>query len=81
MVINLAICGDWAGNVACHDETDKLGISYTAGGTNCATSYGTQLSYSGTSSPPAIPNIDVNNPDDPRLTDLQWVLGCIRVFE
>jgi hypothetical protein len=81
MVINLAICGDWAGNVACNDGADKLGISYTAGGTNCATSYGTQLSYSGTSSPTTVPNIDVNNPDDPRLADLQWVLGCVRVFE
>jgi len=82
MVINLAICGDWAGNVACNDNTDKLGISYATGPTNCATSYGTQLSYSGpSSSPTTVPNIDVNNPDDPRLADLQWILGCIRVFE
>lgn len=80
MVINLAICGDWAGNVACNDASDKLGISYAAGGVNCATAYGTQLSYNGTSSTSS-PNIDVNNPDDPRLADLQWILGCVRVFE
>ena len=80
MVINLALCGDWAGNVTCQDSSDPLGISYVAGNGECAKAYAQQLSFDGQNSSDA-PNIDVNNPEDPRLKDLQWILGAVRVYE